>query len=106
MGACALATLVVYGQTFEWMRFILAALDRTEQGYRLFNLFSHALAMGVMLPATLCAGMILPLLTYFLLARGCGERAIGGVYAANTVGAIVGVQWVMPLLGVTAGRRN
>jgi spermidine synthase len=104
MGGCALATIVIYGQTFELMRFMIGALSRTEQGYQLFNLFSHALAMLVMLPTTVCAGMTLPLLTYFLLDRGCGERTIGGIYAANTLGVIIGViagvQLVMPLLGV------
>ena len=41
-----------------------------------------------MLPATLLAGMTLPLITGALLRGGAGERAIGQVYAANTLGAI------------------
>jgi spermidine synthase len=57
-----------------------------------------------MLPATFCAGMTLPLLTGALLRRGAGEAAIGRVYAANTLGAIVGVLFAvhigLPVFGL------
>lgn len=104
MGVLALSTLVIYGQTFDFMAYLMRALARTDQGYLLFNLSSHFLAMLVMVPTTFCAGMTLPLLTYQLLAKGHGEKAIGGVYAANTFGSILGVimsvQLIMPELGV------
>ena len=104
MGAFALATLLFYGQTFNLMSYVLNALSRTEQGYVFFNLFSQTLAMIIMLPATICAGMTLPVITYCLLERGYGEGAIGKTYAVNTIGAIVGVllavQLVMPFFGV------
>ena len=103
MGLLALATLPVYGHTFEVMHWLLNALGRTPQGYFAFNLGSHAIAMLVMFPAAFCAGMTLPLITHVLLRRGAGEAAIGRVYAANTLGAIVGVVFAMnalPLLGV------
>jgi predicted membrane-bound spermidine synthase len=91
MGLFALCTLPLYGQTFSVMQWLLRSLDRTDGGYLLFNLSGNALALAVMLPATVCAGMTLPLLTYGLLRRGRGEQSIGAVYAANTLGAIVGV---------------
>jgi spermidine synthase len=104
MGAFALATLLFYGQTFNLMSYVLNALSKTEQGYLFFNLFSQTLAMIIMLPATICAGMTLPVITYCLLERGYGEGAIGKTYAVNTIGAIVGVllgvQLVMPFIGV------
>ena len=57
-----------------------------------------------MVPVTFFAGMTLPLITRLLMARGAGERAIGAVYALNTVGAIVGVMLaihvLMPAVGV------
>jgi hypothetical protein len=60
--------------------------------------------MLVMLPATICAGMTLPLITYALFNNGHGEKSIGAVYAANTVGAIIGVFFAthigMPNLGI------
>lgn len=104
MGSLALTTLLSYGQTFELMSFAVNALAKTEQGYGFFNVFSHSLALLVMLPVTTCAGMTLPLLTYHLVAKGHGEGSIGAIYAANTVGSIIGVllavHLVMPALGV------
>jgi len=104
MGGFALATLPVYGQSFEWMAFLLRALARTDQGYALFLVASSAIALLIMLPATFVAGTTLPLLTFILFNRGHGERTIGSVYAANTVGAILGVlaavHLLMPALGV------
>jgi spermidine synthase len=91
MGLLALLTLVVYGRTFELMQWMLAALGRTENGYVLFHTGSHMIALCVMFPAAFCAGMTLPLITHSLLRGVVGERAIGAVYAANTVGAIAGV---------------
>jgi predicted membrane-bound spermidine synthase len=104
MGGFALATLPVYGQSFEWMSFLLRALARTDQGYALFVLASSAIALLIMLPSTFVAGTTLPLLTFVLFKRGHGERTIGSVYAANTVGAILGVlaavHLLMPSLGL------
>jgi spermidine synthase len=104
MGLCALATLFLYGSTFEVMRWLVANLEHTEAGYRWFNLASNGIALVVMLPATFCAGMTLPLITFRLLQTGHGERSIGAVYAANTLGAIAAVFFAthvgMPLLGV------
>lgn len=91
MGVCALTTVVAYNSSFDAMRLIMESLARTPSGYSLFNVASHAIALAVMLPATFCAGMTLPLITYLLLRDKHGEQSIGMVYAANTVGAIVGV---------------
>ena len=104
MGAAALATLPLYGYTFEAMQFAMQVLQRNESGYVSFNFVSHAIAMAVMFPAAFCAGMTLPLITAALLRRGAGERSIGQVYAANTAGAIAGVALAvhvgLPLLGL------
>jgi len=104
MGLLAIATMLIYGRSFEVMRWLLAHLERTDRGYILFNLFSNAIALAVMLPATFCAGTTLPLITFHLLRRGHGERSIGSVYAANTIGAIAGVFFAihvgLPALGL------
>src|SRR5439155_6752923 len=91
MGAAALATLPVYLESFGWMAALLAAFNKTVQGYVAFNVARYGIALAMMLPATFCAGMTLPLLTKTLLATGTGERAIGWVYGTNTCGSIVGV---------------
>jgi len=104
MGLLALATLPVYGRTFGIMDWLLDALTRTPSGYQAFQGVSHAIALVVMLPATFCAGTTLPLITAALLRRGAGEGSIGGVYAANTLGAIVAVflavHFGLPVLGL------
>jgi spermidine synthase len=104
MGLAALATIFVYHLSFDWMSWALSVLQRTEASYPLFTLFSHAIAFAVMLPATFLAGMTLPLFTHVLLRGGHGERAIGQVYAANTLGAITGVllavHVLLPEMGV------
>lgn len=98
MGLAALATVFIYHWTFDWMAWGLGVLQHNESAYPLFNLYSHALAFAVMLPATFLAGMTLPLFTHALLRGGKGERAIGEVYASNTLGAIAGVLLAMHLL--------
>ena len=98
MGLAALATVYVYHLSFDWMGWALRVLRREDAAYPVFNLFSHAIAFAVMLPATFLAGMTLPLFTFALLRRGHGERAIGQIYAANTLGAIAGVLLAVHLL--------
>ena len=104
MGLLALATLPVYDRSFELMEYFMKGLARTDAGYVFFNLAGQGVSALVMLPATFCAGMTLPLITGALLRRGTGERAIGQVYAANTLGAIGGVLFAvhlgLPLLGL------
>jgi spermidine synthase len=104
MGLLALATLPLYDVTFGLMEALLRGLARTDTGYLFFNLSGQGIAALVMLPATFCAGMTLPLITGALLRRGGGERAIGQVYAANTLGAIAGVVLAvhigLPVLGL------
>lgn len=104
MGLLALSTLPLYGNTFGVMQWILKTLSKTDSGYAIFNLYSHAITLAVMLPTTFFAGITLPLITYILIRRGHGERSIGAVYASNTVGAIIGVFFAihlgMPLLGL------
>jgi hypothetical protein len=56
-----------------------------------------------MLPATFLAGMTLPLFTHVLLRGGHGERAIGQIYSANTLGAIAGVLVAVHLLVPESG---
>ncbi|MDE1462812.1 MFS transporter [Spartinivicinus poritis] len=104
MGILAALTIVFYNYTFDFMAFTMHALQRTEPGYIYFNLVSHAICLVIMLPATICAGMTLPLITYILLENGYNERSIGWVYSSNTIGSILGVviavQIVIPLFGL------
>jgi spermidine synthase len=104
MGILALATLPIYGSTFNVMAWLMRNLPKSDWGYILFNISSHTIALVIMLPAAFCAGMTLPLITTTLLRNGAGERSIGSVYGFNTIGSILGVftavHIAMPLLGL------
>ena len=104
MGTLAIATLPVYLMTFDWMVSFMAAFAKTPQGYAMFSVSRYVICLAVMLPATFCAGMTLPLITRVLVGASVGERAIGQVYGVNTLGSIVGAGIaglvLMPLLGL------
>jgi predicted membrane-bound spermidine synthase len=91
MGLCALLSALAFGQSFRVVAWLVRHLPPTEAGYAWFNAGSAGIALLVMFPAAFFAGSTLPLFTLALLRAGQGERAIGRVYAANTLGAIVGV---------------
>jgi spermidine synthase len=104
MGVLAVATLPLYVESFDWMSAMLGTVASNENGYKMFTAFRYLVALLIMLPATFCAGMTLPLITRILMLRGSGERAIGTVYAVNTLGSIIGVILaglvLMPMLGL------
>lgn len=104
MGGAALATLPLYVASFGWTAELLTAVNRTPSGYTLFNLARYGMALAVMLPATFCAGTTLPLITRILLSSGEGERSIGWVYGANTLGSVLAVSVaslvLLPLIGL------
>jgi spermidine synthase len=104
MGAAALATLPLYGWSFEWMAALMRAFARTDGGYSAFSIGRYGISLAIMLPATFCAGTTLPLITRILLAQGAGEPAIGRVYGVNTLGSIGGAVVaglvLLPLIGL------
>jgi len=104
MGATAILTLFTYTNMFSFMVFTLDGLAKSEEGYLLFNVMSHLICMIIMLPTTICAGMVIPLIIHMLYKNGHGEQCIGKVYAVNTFGGIIGVViavWIlMPYLGL------
>src|SRR5256714_3652290 len=103
MGALAVATLPLYIASFSWISTLIGVFEKTSAGYVGFTIARYAICLIIMLPATFCAGMTLPLITRILYRDG-REAAIGEVYAANTTGSIVGVQLaglvLLPLLGL------
>ena len=106
MGIAAAATIPVYNGSFDFMAWMLSSVSRNSAGFVLFNLASTFIAMVVMLPATFCAGMTLPLITYRLLRSSAGEKSLGLVYAVNTLGAIIGVALAVHLLLTGLGVRG
>lgn len=104
MGVAALASLAVYANAFSWVGWLINALSKTDGAYTLFHGGTATIAILIMLPAAFFAGTTLPLFTVVLLRGGLGERAIGRVYAWNTLGSIVGVfaaiHFLIPTLGL------
>ncbi len=104
MGLTALLTIFVYQESFDVIGALVRTLPEREDGYTLFTIGRYGIAMAVMLPSTICAGMTLPLITGTLLDAGAGERAVGWVYGVNTLGSVIGVGLaglvLLPLLGL------
>jgi spermidine synthase len=103
MGVLAVATLPLYMQSFRWISDMFDVFSKTSRGYVGFTIARYGICLAIMLPATFCAGMTLPLITRILYRNG-REASIGEVYAANTAGSIVGVQLaglaLLPMLGL------
>ncbi len=104
MGLLAIITLLLYGETYRIMSYAINNFPVTNSGYSFFNLVSYGIASIIMLPATICAGTTLPLITYYLIKQGFGESSIGYVYTSNTLGSILGillaVHVIMPFIGL------
>lgn len=107
MGLFAIISIPLYHFSFDGMGLLLSVLNRTDNAYLLYVMASHAIAMLIMLPTTICAGMTLPLLTHILLQQNYGERSIAHIYSANTIGAIIGVVVaifiILPVMGLKNG---
>ncbi|KAA2284920.1 spermine synthase [Arenimonas fontis] len=104
-GLMALLSIPVFAQSFHWVGLLVNNLPKTEAGYTLFSLGSGGIALAVMFPAAFFAGMTLPLFTMALLRKGAGEASIGRIYAANTLGAILGVFLAVHVLIPAMGLR-
>ncbi len=104
MGMLAALTVPASNLMFDVMAWSIRTFTPTDGGYIAFNAVSQSIALLIMMPATFCAGMALPVLTHALMRRGAGETAIGTIYSVNTLGAIVGVlltvHLLMPRIGV------
>lgn len=104
MGLAALFSLLVYANAFEWVGWLMQSLTKTEGGYGLYTFGTAVIAIAIMMPAAFFAGTTLPLFTVALLRNNYGEKAIGQVYACNTLGSIVGVfltiYFLIPFLGL------
>ncbi|MCA9660241.1 MAG: hypothetical protein KC486_18000, partial [Myxococcales bacterium] len=104
MGLAAIATLPLYRFEVNVLGWLMSPEIHTEGMWYGFNLIRYVLCLGIMLPATFCAGMTLPLVTHVLLRRGLAEGVIGRVYGFNTLGAIAGAVAaglvLLPLIGV------
>lgn len=104
-GVLAIATFLFVGplgDSLEAMRGRYTTAEGIDGGYAI-GLFWAALA--VILPATLCAGALMPIVARIALSgRDAIGRQTGVVYAASTLGAVMAPAvagfWIVPALGV------
>ena len=104
MGFFAIISIVAYHFSYDLMQILLSELQRDETSYRLHTVLNYLIAVSIMLPVTICAGMTLPLLSNILIKQGYGDQSVANVYAINTVGALFGILLtlfiLMPLTGL------
>ncbi len=104
MGIAAIATLPLYRFAVSSLGFLLEPETHTLAMWYGFNGLRYLICLLIMLPATFCAGMTLPLVTHVLLRRGQAEGVIGRVYGVNTLGSIAGAVaaglLLMPIVGL------
>ena len=104
MALAAVLSLWLYHFSFDWMAFLMDTLQQKASTYNTYLFFSGLISMAIMLPATFCAGMTLPLITRLIIKTDKKENGVGYVYSANTLGAIIGiflsVHVIMPVLGM------
>ena len=106
MGIAAVFSVWAYQNSFEFMSLFMDVIQRKDSTYPLFLFASAAIAMLVMLPTTICAGMTLPVITNVLTRSSYGEKGVGYVYSANTIGAIIGIVLSVNILMPTIGLSN
>lgn len=103
MAFFAFFTILSYDALFDIMAFVFKSINRNNEGYNIYILINHLLALIIMLPASIFAGMTLPLITHILFQKQSNKKIIGYVYAANTLGSIVGIiiamNFLLPLVG-------
>jgi len=104
MGMGALLSIWVYISSYDLMSWLLITINHTNETYPVFLIFCGLIALIIMLPATFCAGMTLPLATHLILKTSMGEKGVGAIYTVNTVGAIAAIilatHLFMPLVGL------
>lgn len=96
MGIAAIATIPLHSASFDIIAWVVSSAPKNEQGYTLLNIVRYGVSSLIMFPAAFCAGMTLPLATRILHSEERqGEKAIGMIYSANTIGAITGLAFAV-----------
>jgi len=100
-----LASMFLYEYLPYAFMTLAGLLARREEAYPLYELFQALICFGVMFVPTLCLGMTLPLVSRIATAELAETgRAVGRVFAVNTLGTVLGAAvtglWLMPRLGL------
>lgn len=96
MGCAAIATIPLHSASFDLIGWVVRNTPKTDGGYAILNLVRYGISSLIMFPAAFFAGMTLPLATRILHSeQSQGEKAIGIIYSANTIGAITGLAFAV-----------
>jgi len=104
-GGIGLWSLLI-GLTFPWIgSLLLAFMGADPPAWRHWTV-AFLFPFLALLPATFAMGGTLPAMTRLLALLRQGRGHIGGLYAANTLGAVAGTLlttlWIAPILGFRA----
>lgn len=105
MGVAALLSLALYNYSFEFIQIAYLSLAKLPPGYYLYTLAGHLVCLLIMLPATIFAGMTLPIIIN-LLVKEEGDQSVGHAYAINTIGSIAGILLAVHVLFPFFGAKN
>ena len=112
MGFFALLSLSMYNYSYEVMEFALHSIQRNSSGYIIFMVVSSSICALIMLPAAICAGMTLPLITQKTLSQNklkesnSNEQPIGYIVGVNTFGCIAGIFFAFYFLPILGAKNN
>lgn len=90
MGVLAALSLGLYETCFDLVNSANLVLQRSAAAYPVYSVFKYLLCLLLMFPASFCAGMTLPLITWLVIHHTQQEKWIGAVYGWNTIGSILG----------------
>ncbi len=90
MGLLAALSLGLYETCFGLVNSANEVLQRSAAAYPVYSTFKYLLCLLLMFPASFCAGMTLPVITWLVLHHTQEDKWVGAVYGWNTIGAILG----------------
>jgi spermidine synthase len=105
LAATLLGSMFLYEYLPYTFMKLAGLLARNDEAYPLYELFQALVCFGVMFVPTVCLGMTLPLVSRIATAELARTgRAVGRVFAVNTLGTVLGAAitglWLMPRLGL------
>lgn len=105
LAGAILGSMFFYELLPYWFSHLTALLSRRDQTYPVYELLQMAICFLVMFVPTICLGMTLPLASRIATAELARTgRSVGRVFAANTLGTVLGASltglWLLPAFGL------
>jgi predicted membrane-bound spermidine synthase len=106
LAATVLLSMFSYELLPYWFTKLSGLLARKPSGYPLYELMQGMICFGVMFIPAICLGATLPLASRIATAELARTgRAVGRIFAVNTLGTVLGAAvtgfWLMPTFGLS-----